>query len=66
MIVQAKAGSRKALHLELLLNCQCCFRVVVTLERNILLRLIGLTVTEINIKKVQKQEKKNIRNKKKL
>ena len=34
--------------------------VVVTLE--FLLRLIGLTVTEINIKKVQKQDLKNIKN----
>ena len=31
--------------------------VVVTLERN-----IGVTVTEINIKKVQKQDLKNIKN----
>ena len=36
-------------------------RVVVTLERNLLI-VLGLTVTEINIKKVQKQEIKNIKN----
>ena len=35
--------------------------VVLILERNILGRL-GLTVTEINIKKVQKQDLKNIKN----
>ena len=37
--------------------------VVVTLERNILFLGLGLTVTEINIKKkVQKQDLKNIKN----
>ena len=34
----------------------------VTLERNILLIGVGVTVTEINIKKVQKQDLKNIKN----
>ena len=39
-------------------------RVVITLERIFL--GLGLTVTEINIKKVQKQEIKNIKNVKKM
>ena len=43
--------------LELLPNCQRCFKFLC----NILLRF-GLTVTEINIKKVQKQDLKNIKN----
>ena len=44
--------------------CQCYFKFwgcTITLERNIL-RLIGVIVTEINIKKVQKQDFKNIKN----
>ena len=35
---------------------------MVTLERNILLIGLALTVTEINIKKGQKQENRNIKN----
>ena len=41
--------------LELLLNCQCHFQVIFFLG-------LGLTVNEINIKKVQKQDLKNIKN----
>ena len=50
------------IRLEPLLNCQCYFKFwgcTVTLE--IFLRLC-VTVTEINIKKVQKQDLKNIKN----
>ena len=43
--------------LEPLLNCQCSFQVL----KEIFLGL-ALTVAEINIKKVQKQDLKNIKN----
>ena len=51
--------------LERLLNCQCCSSshgVVVTrtLERILFLDL-GLAVTEINMKKVKKQENKTLK-----
>ena len=51
--------------LEALLNCQCHFNMILGLYlhlKEIFLVGLGLTVTEINIKKVQKQDFKNIKN----
>ena len=51
--------------LETLINCQCCFNLVLGLQlhlKEIFFFGLGVTVTEINIKKVQKQDLKNIKN----
>ena len=47
--------------LEPLINCQCCFKFW-SCRKEIFFLGLGVTVTEVNIKKVQKQDLKNIKN----
>jgi len=55
------SSSRRITCLELLLHCQCCFILELWLHlKEIFFLGLGLTITGIYIKKVQKQDNKTL------